>query len=448
MKLFFKRGQQIANNVWNGKYFLPFLLVLCVLALFADANLEFMFLFIAIEVLLLIFCDDLMSIIAPLFCILLLAVKYFKDLSVLTGYLWYAIIPFAAAVIFNLIQYRKPLVKGKFFWPFAAVSVSLIIGGAGVVSAKEYFEPIALYYMLGLGIGMLALYLLAVSRLENKRPYNRAERLAEIIYFSGILTSIIIAAFYISNIEEFIKKGSVLFFKARNYTTSVLLMALPMPCLFVKRNKIHIISMFVMYLAMVFSGSRSGLVFGAVLLLICLIYILTLDNNHRAPTFLIFLTLIVFASFLAYQCLPQLFSSRLIGDKLITSDETRIEYYEIASANFLNHPILGMGVGNIKDIEVFKAYFPGCIMFYHNIILQIISCLGIVGVASFGWMFVKRIKTLFESRKKYAAVYGLSYLGILMMSMTNPGLFCPFPETALVMLMFVVLEKEPQNNKI
>ena len=36
---------------------------------------------------------------------------------------------------------------------------------------------------------------------------------------------------------------------------------------------------------------------------------------------------------------------------------------------------------------------------------------------------------------------GMYYLGMLMVSMTNPGLFCPLPNAALTVLVFTVLEK-------
>ena len=71
-----------------------------------------------------------------------------------------------------------------------------------------------------------------------------------------------IAAFYAVNLEEFLEKGTVLFYKPRNYATSVLLMCMPSCCLMVKKSNLHLIGMGLMYCAMIFSGSRSGLLFG------------------------------------------------------------------------------------------------------------------------------------------------------------------------------------------
>ena len=42
-----------------------------------------------------IFSDDLLSIIPTVMFTLLTSVSYYKDFSVLTQYMWYAIVPFA-----------------------------------------------------------------------------------------------------------------------------------------------------------------------------------------------------------------------------------------------------------------------------------------------------------------------------------------------------------------
>ena len=51
-----------------------------------------------------------------------------------------------------------------------------------------------------------------------------------------------------------------------------------------------------------------------------------------------------------------------------------------------------------------------------------------------------RLRLLLHDREAcYMA--GMYYLGMLMVSMTNPGLFCPLPNAALTVLVFTVLEK-------
>lgn len=164
---------------------------------------------------------------------------------------------------------------------YIAVSLALILGGAGTISAQDYLKPISLYYMLGLGLGQLVLYILFCARLENGRSYDRAERLAETVYAAGLLFVVVIFSFYAHNFDRFLEKGGVLFFKPRNYITTMLLMCMPMTCALVRRSNLYLVGMALMYLAMVMSGSRSGLLFGSVLLLLCALYIYIYNKRSR-----------------------------------------------------------------------------------------------------------------------------------------------------------------------
>ena len=447
MKAFFTKGQAAADKMWNSRYYLPVLMLIAVAALLTDTNLECMFIYVLIACFFLIFSDDLMSIVAPVMFTLLVSVKYYRDITVLIDYMWYAIVPLALSLIFNLIYYRRPFAKGRFTWPLIAVSAALILGGCGSISVEDYFKPVSLYYTLGLGPAMLILYLLARSRLANERKYDRTERLAEILYAAGLIVVITIIVFYAANFEKFLERRSVLFYKPRNYATSVLLMCMPMCCLMVKRSNLHLIGMGLMYAAMILSGSRSGLLFGTMLLVICAVYIYVKNKDSRRLYRCIALILAVPVCFFAVKYVPELYSSRLVNGNFISGDETRVAYIRLGTANFLSNPVFGIGIGNIKDIEVFKAIVPGCIVFYHNMVIQVISSMGILGIAAYGWHFIARAGLIWKNRRSECfAAYGFSYLGILLMSLTNPGIFCPFPEAGLLLLIFALLENKCENS--
>ena len=447
MKAFFTKGQAAADKMWNGRYYLPVLMLIAVAALLTDTNLECMFIYVLIACFFLIFSDDLMSIVAPVMFTLLESVKYYRDITVLIDYMWYAIVPLALSLIFNLIYYRRPFAKGRFTWPLIAVSAALILGGCGSISVEDYFKPVSLYYTLGLGPAMLILYLLARSRLANERKYDRTERLAEILYAAGLIVVFTIIVFYAANFEKFLERRSVLFYKPRNYATSVLLMCMPMCCLMVKRSNLHLIGMGLMYAAMILSGSRSGLLFGTMLLVICAVYIYVKNKDSRRLYRCIALILAVPVCFFAVKYVPELYSSRLVNGNFISGDETRVAYIRLGTANFLSNPVFGIGIGNIKDIEVFKAIVPGCIVFYHNMVIQVISSMGILGIAAYGWHFIARAGLIWKNRRSECfAAYGFSYLGILLMSLTNPGIFCPFPEAGLLLLIFALLENKCENS--
>ena len=70
---------------------------------------------------------------------------------------------------------------------------------------------------------------------------------------------IVVFGFYIQNFEKFLEKGGVLFFKQRNFVTSVFLMVIPTICVLAKRSNLYLIGTAFMYIAMVMTGSRSGL---------------------------------------------------------------------------------------------------------------------------------------------------------------------------------------------
>lgn len=441
-----EKGRIIAGKVYNSSFYLPVLVLMAAIAAFTGTALECMYIYVAICVFMMLFCDDLLSVLAPILFTLQISVEYYKDYSQLTQYMWYAIVPFAAAMLFNLIYYRRPFVKGKFLYPLAAVSVALVLGGIGVISAKEYFSATGLYYMLALGAAQLAFYMLFTSRLENKREYDRVVRVAQIVYAAGMVFVFVVLGFYAENFEKFLEKGGVLFFKPRNYVTSIFLMSIPMVCILAKRSNIYLIGAAFMYGAMLLSGSRSGLLFGSVIVLVCAVYLYITNKKSRRLYNWLFGAAIVFGIAAAVAVIPKLYSARFASGSV--GDKTRIEFIKRGISNFLEHPLFGIGVGSTKDITIFKAYVPGSLMFYHNIVIQIISSTGLAGAAAYGWQLALRVKTLAENRKSELVVFGFSYLGILMMSFTNPGIFCPFPEAGLLTLFFALIEKESKTRNI
>lgn len=441
LKTLFRKAQTAADAAWSSKYYLPALFILSAAATVTQTSFWGMCLLVLIAVLMLLFCGDLMSVTAPVCFILQISVEYYRDYSQLVPYMMYAIVPFSAALVFNLIYYRSRPVFGRFTLPYIAVSLALILGGAGTVTAQDYLKPISLYYMLALGPGQLVLYLIFCSRLENARSYDRAERLAQIMYAAGLLFVVVIFTFYAHNFGRFLERGGVLFYKPRNYLTTMLLMCLPAGCMLVRRSDLYLIGMALMYAAMVLSGSRSGLLFGALLLILCAVYIYITKPRRRYR--LLFGAALALGIAAALALVPQLYSTRL--DSAAVGDRTRLEFIRRGIENFLAHPLLGVGIGSTRDLEIFKAYVPGSMVFYHNAIIQIISTMGLLGVLAYGWMLAFRVGTLHRARKSAAAVpFALSYLGLLLMSMTNPGIFCPFPELGLLTLMFALLETDPR----
>lgn len=446
MRALFFKGAAAADRFWNGRYYFPALLMIACLGIITDASLVCVCVLLLITALLLVFCGDLLSVMLPVALILPNCVGYYRDFSAILPYALCAAVPTACALIFHLIYYRRPMRRGLFTLPLAAVSAALLLGGVGYISAQEYFEPIALYYTLALGVAQLALYALYRSRLQNTRAYDRPERLARIIYCMGLVFALVIFVFYVRNFDRLLERGSVLFFKPRNYLSSVFLMSIPTGCILCGRNKKYFIGMALMYIAMLLSGSRSGLIFGTLIMLICAAYLLApkrvLLKKHKRTIVIVSCVLAVAAAGLIAVFYADRFANGAEGDA------TRIKFIKLGLSQFLAHPIFGVGIGCLEGMELFKAKVPGTILFYHNLVIQVPASTGLVGMAAYMWAFWRTIRLFWRDRRdRRLFPYAISYFGLLLMSLTNPGIFCPFPELALLVIMLAVTEEESNKNK-
>ena len=92
------------------------------------------------------------------------------------GFLW--VVPFALfAVIFHFIRYAKPMKVGKSFWGLCAVSVAVTLGGLGSIAPSDYFGGTSLFYVFGLGVGMVAFYLLIKTQMDESEKLRTLEML-------------------------------------------------------------------------------------------------------------------------------------------------------------------------------------------------------------------------------------------------------------------------------
>jgi len=442
LKNWFIKRQRGAEAFWNGRLYFPCIFAVTAAGLVLQLNVAVMILLAALCMYFFIFSDDLMTIAMPLMMIFLLASTFFKDLTFLMDYIPYVVTPFAAALIFQLVYYRKPYVKGRLFYPMLVVSIALALGGVGFIPLEEYTLPISFYYIIGLGGFMLFIYCLSMSRLQNERSYDRTERLAEILYYSGFAAVLTVLVFCADNLDRIIENGSLVFYKPRNFISSVLLMSMPAACVYIKKNNLHIFGILAMYIGMVLTGSRSGLLFGTALLIMCAVYVYVTNRDSRRLYNRIMLIAAIPAAYALYRLVPTLFAGRLTDGRFISSDETRVKFIKLGIQDFLQHPIFGVGLANQQHLEIFPGIFPGCLVFYHNILVQIPASLGIAGVGAYLWQFAHRIKLALKTKNTPMFWFVLSYIGILMMSLTNPGIMCPFPESALLVLMFAVIETE------
>ena len=424
-------------------YFILFLLA-CTIVL-TQSEVIGTVIFLLIICLALCLCDDLTTTTLPFLLLCVFVTRCYDSFDVFIKF-----IPLAAPILFSLIFryifYRKKIVIGKSFFGLIVVSTALILGGVGFISPSDYFKPSSLFYIFFLGIGMTIFYIIFKSNLYNIQRYNMKNKIITLFYISGLLSCVIILFIqYLSETKSYLE--SYILWQPGNNLSTFLLFAIPCPFYFARKNIMHIFSAILFYVCIIVSQSRGGIVMGTILLVICLITYSLEDKKHRITYFFI-----LFLAILSFFIFKNSIFSHFNSDPFsyfIDLDDPRFQMMKRGLGNFYKYPIFGHGLGHTGNIDIYNPV-KGAMEWYHMMIPQIVAGLGIIGVFAYGYQFYLRCKITLVSLKNSNGCHRsatitlfLSYLGVLLMSQVNPGLFCPFPYSIMAVMIFTVLEEDP-----
>lgn len=389
----------------------------------------------------LVICDDILSVFYPSLVFSMFVLKCYNSFSVFIK-CWPLGIVVIASVIFHFVLYRKKIVIGQTFWGIVGVAVAVTLGGLGKITAKEYFNPTALYYTIGLGIGMLVAYLLLNSHIDRGKDYQLNIKFANIMVMMGLFASFMVLHHYIMRFDIVLEGDGVLAFQWRNNIATFLMIALPFPFYKSSKNRhMYLYLGVMMYVCMLLTGSRGAFTFGSIEFAMCVISVLLYDKQNRKSNILIFFILILI-SFLFLGKILHFFSD--VANRLTFESgefDVRINLYKRAVKDFLSNPIFGRGIGYMGNRDIHKSVdFALC--WYHSLPFQIIGSFGIVGVIGYAVQYFFRFKVLiYDFKSRFNITIFLSFAGLEMMSIVNPGQFCPFPYALLCVVMFIVAEK-------
>ena len=187
--------QSVADRFWHSKLYFPVCFLM--LAVFMAAGLPVVggVLVMSTLIFLLLFCDDLLSVLFPVVLLAMVGTEFYDELYSLLRFWWIGLLA-AAALLVHIGAYARAPRNGGCLHGMVAVSVATLLGGLGFISREEYFAPTALYYSLGLGVVMLLVYLLCRSEADRARDYDVAERMLQILYAGGLFTGFVVALFY------------------------------------------------------------------------------------------------------------------------------------------------------------------------------------------------------------------------------------------------------------
>ena len=293
---------------------------------------------------------------------------------------------------------------------------------------------------VGLCAAVLVLYVLFRSHLTEKRSYDLHRRFAEIFCALGLCMALAVLLAYGKAWLAEGHIGGVLYLSYRNFATSVLLTALPMPFYLSLRHRGHLATAAVLALALALTGSRSALLFGGILLTLCCVYLMRSGVISRRCLVLLAAAAGIGILALGPALLECVLHSR-VGEDIQDSNSDRLQFLARAADDFLRHPVFGIGLCSTRNADVFTGV-EGSMVFYHNSLAQVMGSMGLVGIVAYGRLLHDRIALLRQgSRDPFVRILTLSYLGMFLISLCNPGEFCPFPNAALMVMVFAQAEE-------
>ena len=401
-------------------------------------------LFLCIISLYLIVFDDLVSAMLPFLLICTFTLKCYDSFDTFMAYKWFAL-PAIIAVVFHFAYYRKKITIGENFTGVCAVAVAVTLGGLFSISAEDYFRGISLYYVFALGIGMVIGYLIIRASLEGRSIENSSHRFMVFMYLWGVFAAFMVYQFIFANQAAIAETGNIPYFQWSNNISTVLMFAMPFPFYFSLKNPIHLPIGYLMYIAIMLTSSRGGMLFGTAEVMIATVYVLFAAQRHSTRIIVASITGIAAFFIISnlYGISDRLGISDLFNPEgLIESGEARIVLLKRSFEDFSSNMFFGKGLGYRGNVD---AYNPkkGSLYFYHMMIPQIIGSMGLCGVVAYLWQFVVRIRSMFRRINRFTLCLFISYLGLFMMSQVNPGEFVPLPYALIAVTLFIFIEKQP-----
>ena len=385
----------------------------------------------------LIFCDDLIATLMPFWLICCIAIKCYDSFNVFIKFIWLAPIP-VIGLLFHFIVYRKKFDPGKTWKGAAAVAVAVTLGGLGKITAAEYFSPTALYHTFGLGIGMFVLCILLNTYYSPNDKYILRFRFSLIMTLMGTFCVFMIAHHYGLFWDNFMHKQSPLYFQWRNNVSTMLMLAMPFPFYLSSKHYPFLFLGLLQYAGIMFTGSRGGALGGTVELALCLAILIYSDVKNRKKNLIFLASVVTIAITLFSKPIMDFFTPVLL--RLSGGDNIREGLIRRAVEDFKSNILFGRGLGYNGNTDVHNpAKFAIC--WYHSSPFQVIGSFGLVGVAAFSYQLYNRMTTVWRRVTHFNISLFISYAGLFLMSLVNPGEFCPIPYGLAATLLFIICDK-------
>lgn len=330
---------------------------------------------------------------------------------------------------------KKKFVFGKLFWGWVAVTIV----GAGLAGllATDY-EHIYSLRFLGIMCVILLLYILLVNGTdESVKDYT-----AFVFMCFGVVACFQVIVFYATcgdPVLAFHQKALRIGWGMTNTIAPALGLCIPATIYLASKKfpQIYLPIAILMYVTVLFTFSRAGMLCSTIILPVALIYGLLVTKN-RLHYGITLLTLVLVCGGVFTICLQ----NGKIDDwfsftkSLGFDDNGRFEVWKYGWEDFKRNKIFGAGFYGEDGIAL-----VGPLKKYHNTILQILACSGIVGVVAFGFHYYQRYKLMFTKLSVCKAFWLFSLAIYEGCALLDVGMVMFFIQMMLVFV-FTSCEKE------
>ena len=439
---FFRFSHTLSRVMTSRAACLSWLIVTCILTAIGQPIIGAM-VFVWGILVLLVFSDDVLTTTLPFLLLCVFVLPNYDSYDLYIPYWWMAI-PAVVALILHFVLYHRPVRIGKTF--FGVLAVAVAVSAAGLFSGAGY-SPTVIFYTISLGVGMVLAYLLIASDLSSSREYDVAEAFSGMMISVGFYATLLLLLLWIRELRS--DRFPEVFIQPANNLGTILLFVLPFPLYFVSRangwRKLIPASGFLLFFAaLLLSTSRGAMVMAPALAVVSLILFAIVDGKNRRGWVIAGIvtgTLSIGAVLFA----RRFFSDISLGTGVF-DDLSRLRLIRASMLDFREYPVFGVGLAGSRNTSAYQPV-AGAMRWYHMMIPQIIGSMGSVGVLAYGYQIFTRVRAYLSRIGVFSSVLLLSYFGVLLMSQVNPGEFCPLPYELLTVMLFILMERIPQNGK-
>ena len=416
----------------------------------AQAPIEGTTIFVLLICALLLICDNTAVTLLPFSLLCIFVLKEYNSFDRFIK-LWWLAFPVVPSVLFHLIAYREKPKKSILLYGLVAITVAITLGGLGFITKEEYFTGANLYYVAGLGVGMLLMHLLISGKYHNRPNFDIRHYLCLVFYLIGAFAVYMLFQHFYVNWEVILEAKKLPQIQWSNNLSTFLMIALPFGFYFSSKNPLHMITTLLMLAAMMLTGSRAPLIFGTLEYVVCVIVFCIVDYKHW---YVYALPLVVIILFLLEHLEPIIgYVTRILEVDLGNlqledlQGESRYQMALRAWDEIRANPLFGSGLGSTSRQDIYNPV-KFAMNWYHSAPFQIIGSLGIVGIASYLFLWTTRGYVFFRNRSLFSHTAMLSQFGLFAMSLVNPGFFCPFPYEFYMVMLFAVMAQQKKQKTL